>query len=160
MADTPTPIKRSTQLAPLSREHHEGLLAAWKIRQGIAKTIEPERIVAFVYWFWQQHLQAHFKKEETAFPIVFSPEHPLMQQMLQEHRSIENLVQEVKQHEDLKKLEQLAQLITAHIRFEERQLFGEVEKAASPEQLQTLAELLQDEKTEAVWEDEFWIKAH
>ena len=28
------PIKRSKQLSPLSREHHDGLLFAWKIRQG------------------------------------------------------------------------------------------------------------------------------
>lgn len=159
MAETPNPIKRSTQLAPLSREHHDGLLAAWKIRQGLAKNIAPERIVAFVHWFWQQHLQAHFQKEETALTPVLSPSHPLMQQMVQEHRGIESLVQQPNGHEDLKKLEELAQLLTDHIRFEERQLFGEIEKVATPEQLQIVSEQLQDEKTEAVWEDEFWIKA-
>ena len=27
------PIKRSKQLAPLSREHHDGLMYVWKIRE-------------------------------------------------------------------------------------------------------------------------------
>lgn len=157
MTDKPTPIKRSAQLAVLSREHHDGLLFAWKIRQGLSKNIEPARIIAFVQWFWQQHLKGHFEKEETVLPPVLSPAHPLMQQMTREHRDIENLIRELEQHEDLKKLEQLAQLVTDHIRFEERQLFGGVEKAASPEQLLLLSEQLNDEKTNAVWEDEFWI---
>ena len=30
------PLKRSKELAPLSREHHDGLLFAWKIKQGLA----------------------------------------------------------------------------------------------------------------------------
>src|SRR5215218_10593987 len=102
MAD-PKPIKRSTQLAPLSREHHEGLLFVWKIRQGLAKNIEPARMVAFIQWFWQQHLKAHFKKEELVLPSVLSPEHPLIQQMFQEHAAIKTMIQDVEQHGDLKK---------------------------------------------------------
>ena len=159
MAEIPDPIKRSMQLAPLSREHHEGLLAAWKIRQGLAKNIEPQRIIAFVNWFWQQHLQQHFQKEETALMPVLSTSHPLMQQMVQEHRNIERQVQVLNGHGELKNLGLLAQLLTDHIRFEERQLFGEIEKAATSQQLQTVAELLHDESTGAVWDDEFWTKS-
>ena len=59
------PIKRSTQLAPLSREHHEGLLFVWKIRQGIKKEVHPERMIAFVQWFWSTELEPHFRKEEN-----------------------------------------------------------------------------------------------
>ena len=153
------PIKRSTQLAPLSREHHEGLLFAWKLRQGIAKNIEPMRMISFVQWFWHQHLNLHFKKEELFLPPVLSTGHPLMQQMIQEHIKIETLIKELEPYEVLKKLEQLAILITDHIRFEERQLFGEIEKAATPEQLQLLSENLKDEKTDTVWKDAFWLKS-
>ena len=38
------PIKRSEFLKPISREHHHGLLLCWKIRAGLKKGIEPERI--------------------------------------------------------------------------------------------------------------------
>jgi hypothetical protein len=159
MAEAPKPIKRSAQLAPLSREHHEGLLFAWKIRQGLSKNIEPSRIAAFVQWFWSNHLISHFQKEETALPPILSPSHPLLQQMFHEHEGLKSLIDDVVQHGDLKKLEVLAQAVTDHIRFEERQLFGEVEKAASPEQLQRLSEQLHDEKNAAVWDDEFWVHA-
>lgn len=159
MAEAPKPIKRSIQLAPLSREHHEGLLFAWKVRQGLSKNIEPGRITAFVQWFWNSHLASHFQKEETALPSVLAVSHPLIQQLFHEHEEIKALIDAVVPYGDLKKLETLAQMISDHIRFEERQLFGEVEKAASSEQLQRLSEQLQDEKNSAVWEDQFWLRS-
>ena len=165
MAEKIIPIRRSPQLAPLSREHHEGLLAVWKIRQGISKGIPAARISLFVQWFWQAHLQRHFEKEECVLTPVLSRRHPLVQRMFAEHEEIKKLVAENCGHRDteissaqvLKKLERLAQLLHDHIRFEERQLFGEVEKAASEEQLHQLFEQLKDEKSTAVWEDEFWL---
>lgn len=157
MADQTKPIKRSPQLAPLSREHHEGLLTVWKIRQGISKNIEAARITAFVQWFWQAHLQSHFQKEETHLPPVLTRSHPMIQQMITEHGEIKKLIDETAQHGDLKKLETLAQILNDHIRFEERQLFNEVEKAASPEQLRYLSEQLKDEKRQVSWEDAFWL---
>lgn len=157
MAIDPKPIKRSPQLAPLSREHHEGLLFAWKLRQGLSKNIEVARMVSFAQWFWQQHLKQHFKKEEQALPLVLPRSHPLLQQMFTEHEEIKTMLDETAQHGDLKKFEPLAQRISDHIRFEERRLFGEVEAAASPGQLQLLSEQLKEEENKAVWEDEFWI---
>jgi len=38
------PIKRSIALQPLSREHHHGLLLCWKIRTGLKKGIDIDRI--------------------------------------------------------------------------------------------------------------------
>ena len=58
------PIKRSKELAPLSREHHEGLLFAWKIKQGLKNETETKLIAEYVQWFWKNHLQEHFTEEE------------------------------------------------------------------------------------------------
>lgn len=157
MAETPKPIKRSPQLAPLSREHHEGLLFVWKLRQGLSKNIDASRMGVFVQWFWQHHLAPHFQKEEQALPLVLSPTHLLLQQMFREHEEIKKLVEEMAQHGDLKKFETLAQQLNDHIRFEERQLFGEVEKTASPEQLHLLSEHLKDDEHGAEWDDAFWM---
>ena len=159
MAELPKPIKRSPQLAPLSREHHEGLLAAWKLRQGLAKNIEAGRMAAFIHWFWQQHLAPHFQKEEQAFSTILPATNPLLQRMIREHAEIKKLVHQAQEHEDLKNFETLAQLLNDHIRFEERELFGEIEKAASPEQLEQLSGLLTDEDHNLVWEDEFWLRS-
>ncbi|MFN2457081.1 MAG: hemerythrin domain-containing protein [Chitinophagaceae bacterium] len=158
MAKEIQPIKRSKQLAPLSREHHEGLLFVWKIRQGIKYNIVEERISSFCDWFWQHYLQQHFKKEELVLPQVLPASHPLMQQMFKEHKVIKNRLHDVYEDSNYKMLEQLAQSINDHIRFEERQLFNEIEKAATPQQLNELAEQLKDEKKDAVWEDKFWMK--
>ncbi|MEO5946621.1 MAG: hypothetical protein ABIP79_07360, partial [Chitinophagaceae bacterium] len=54
------PIKRSKQLTPLSREHHDGLLFAWKIRQGLENETPLEQLRKYTMWFWQQHIKPHF----------------------------------------------------------------------------------------------------
>ena len=41
----PKPIKRSKELVPLSKEHHEGLLFAWKIKQGLQNGIGIEAML-------------------------------------------------------------------------------------------------------------------
>jgi hemerythrin-like domain-containing protein len=158
MKDETKPIKRSEQLSPLSREHHDGLLFIWKIRQGVRYGIDVDRIAPFVKWFWQSHLQSHFKKEEDLLPAVLPATTPLMQQMFAEHASIKNYIDKTDENVDYGFLENLANLVNDHIRFEERQLFNEIEKAATADQLQHLATQLQDEENGADWKDEFWVR--
>lgn len=157
MSEEIKPIKRSPELAPLSRQHHEGLLFAWKLRQGIKYNVVSERMAAFVQWFWPLHLVPHFKKEEELLPPVLGVTAPLIQQMFAEHDTIRGMIEAVTDTTSYPQFELLADNITAHIRFEERTLFNEVEKAASTEQLELIDTNLQDEKTDHVWEDEFWV---
>ncbi len=149
------PIKRSIALSPLSRDHHEGLLFVWKIRQGVKKNIATERIIKFCFLFWESHLQFHFEKEETVLPQVLSNSHSLMQQMFREHEIIKIQFEELDQKKNYESLELLAQTINDHIRFEERQLFNEIEKNATVGQLHQIEKQLKDEKKNAVWDDEF-----
>ncbi len=158
MADKIQPIKRSEQLSPLSREHHEGLLFVWKIRQGVQNGIAVDRIAPFIRWFWQLHLQPHFQKEETLLPPLLPAQSPLVQQMLAEHAAIQNSIGIVHENTDYGFLKQLATMIHDHIRFEERQLFNEIEKTATDKQLQLLVEQLQDEPACAPWQDPFWLR--
>lgn len=150
------PIKRSAELAPLSRDHHEGLLLGWKLRQGMKRGVEAARMAPFVKWFWQVHLVPHFGKEETFLPPVLPASHPLMQQMLAEHVDIQQKVERISDSSTYDDFEVLAETVSSHIRFEERVLFNEVEKVATPEQLQQLAQQLTDDKVDEVWEDVFW----
>ena len=60
--------------------------------------------------------------------------------------------------EDLKNFSLLAQMLDDHIRFEERQLFNAIEKAATPQQSQILSAQLKDAEAAPVWEDAFWIQ--
>ena len=158
MANETKPIKRSEQLAPLSREHHEVLLFVWKIRQGIRYEIVINRITAFIDWFWQHHLAQHFKKEEEVVPQLLPEGHLLVQQMFSEHQEIKRQLEKVQTMKDADTIEQMAQLIYDHIRFEERKLYVEAEQKAGVEQLHKIAAILKKEKVTAVWNDVFWIK--
>ena len=152
------PIKRSKELTPLSREHHDGLLFTWKIRQGIKKDIHPKRIATFCNWFWKQHLQEHTHKEEILLTEILSPEHPMMQKMMTEHEAIKEHIAALQDYASYKTLLRLADIVDYHIRFEERQLFQYIEQIATSEQLQHLAEEMEMPHSFSLpWLDEFWV---
>jgi len=155
MADKITPIKRSKELAPLSHDHHEGLMLVWKIRKGLKHGVATERIVAYCRWYWQYHLAGHFQREEELLPLVMPSNHPLFCQMMEEHDIIKRRVKSLPE-DAVQPLELLAQSLNDHIRFEERKLFNEVEKLGTPEQLQKIAEGLNKEDACPDWQDKFW----
>lgn len=151
----PKPIKRHTALQPISREHHHGLLLSWKIRQGFSFGIATERMKKYTDWFWKNQLQSHFDFEESyIFPILVK-EHKLIKKALREHRRLKRLFAATDKIE--RNLSLIEEELTAHIRFEERVLFQEVEAIATTEQLETI----QREHSKPIveeWKDEFWIK--
>ena len=154
-----TPIKRSKQLAPLSREHHETLLFAWKIRQGKKYGTSSEIIVSYCNWFWETHLQDHFKKEEQVFSSIISIDHPIMIKMLDDHEAIKIKLKQVSEFPSNEGFDRLAEIIIYHVQFEERDLFNYIEQIASPEQLNSIAISLIDEKSKyPPWNHWFWIK--
>jgi hemerythrin-like domain-containing protein len=153
------PIKRSEQLAPLSRDHHEALLFVWKIRQGLKNGTDPKIISNFVNWFWNAHLKEHFMEEEQILGPALPQEDLLLKQMLEDHQEIEALIHVNENIPDVHLLEQLAEKINDHVRFEERKLFPSAEKQIPPERLdQILQQLLVEKPTATAWKDEFWVK--
>ena len=80
------PIKRSVQLQPLSREHHDGLLFVWKIKQGLENRTSSEKLKDYTGWYWRNHIKPHFFQEEKVL-LPFIPEgHPMAVQLKKEHR--------------------------------------------------------------------------
>jgi hypothetical protein len=152
-----TPIKRSVQLVPLSQEHHEGLLFAWKINQGIKNGVSNDIIVSYCNWFWENHLQDHFNKEEKAFTWILGTDQPLIVKMLDDHEAIRAKLTELNEAPSEAGLERLAQIITYHTRFEERELYNYIQEVATEEQLNLIAEAVA-EKNERVdeWKYAFW----
>lgn len=153
--EKPKPIKRHPDLQPVSREHHQGLLLSFKIREGFKRGIEIERIKKYVNWFWEHHLKVHFEfEEEYIFPILGS-DHLLVAQALKEHKRLKELINE--DQSIAENLSQLEKEIVAHIRFEERVLFMEIEKNANEKELARIAsshKLI----TCDVYGDEFWSR--
>ncbi|HEV7330693.1 MAG TPA: hemerythrin domain-containing protein [Flavisolibacter sp.] len=157
MKPTPKPIKRSKELVPLSKEHHEGLLFGWKIKQGLRNGTELGVIAAFIQWFWEADLEDHFRKEEQVLVIHLPADNSLVARMNEEHEQIEALVRLSATIPDEDIFIQLADTIHNHIRFEERELFPYAEEVLSPPVMETISkELLKEKPHPRKWENAFW----
>jgi len=153
------PLKRSKELASLSREHHDGLLFAWKIKQGLANGTPIETLCNYTRWFWANHIKPHFRDEEKVLVKFLPTDNALVQQMLKEHAQIRDLVISLDREPDSNSLQLLAEFINNHIRFEERQLFAYAEENLTPEQLDEIyKDLPQELQCNTEWKDEFWVK--
>ncbi len=152
------PIKRSIALQPLSREHHHGLLLCWKLRTGLKKGIDIDRIKKYSDWFFKNSLSTHFNiEEEFVFPLLGN-EHELVKKALTDHRRLKRLFEDTTDIE--KSLSLLEEELEKHIRFEERVLFPAIETIANEKELQLIMEIHSEDSTYEDWGDEFWKIIH
>ena len=137
----------------LSHDHHFTLLLGWKIREGLSKNISTERISKYVKFFYDENLKEHFDEEEnTIFKLLPSDNEHLIQ-VLSEHKILNKMGNS--ELDSKEKLEDFEKLLTAHIRFEERTLFKEIQNTATKAQLQEIFEMPHHDCND-LWEDEFW----
>ena len=147
----PEPIKREDALKALS---HHGLLLCWKIIQGIKRNIATERIKRYVDWFWNNHLRQHFEIEEKLLFPILGNQNELVKQTLAEHRRLKRLFENG--NDIHKSINLIEEELEKHIRFEERVLFNEIQKAATKEQLEQIQLLHSDSKFVDNLTDPFW----
>ncbi len=152
--ETDKPIKRSEFLKPLSREHHHGLLFCWKITAGIKKDVEVSRIKKYADWFYENYLIPHFEVEEKYVFTILGNENELIKKAVSEHRSLKRLFESTTDFQ--KNIGLISEELIAHIRFEERILFGEIQKIATAEQLLSIEFNHSDEKFVDNLTDPFW----
>ncbi len=153
------PIKRSKQLAPLSREHHDGLLFAWKIRQGLNNGTSFSKLREYTVWFWKNHIKPHFFQEEKILLPYMPSAHPLAEQLKNEHAQIRELILHLDKEADKQSFTILCDLLDKHIRFEERQLFGYLESSLTAEQLDEIYPQLEAHPQSCgTYNDEFWLR--
>ncbi len=148
------PIKRHVHLQPLSRDHHQGLLLCFKIREGFKRGVAPERIKRYADWFWENHLAEHFLvEEEYVFPIL-GEGHVLTQQAMDEHHRLKALFDRKDELDTTLRLIEVE--LEKHIRFEERVLFNEIQRVATAEQLAVCEQQHHTGVACEAWDDEFW----
>jgi hemerythrin-like domain-containing protein len=159
------PIKRSIELQPLSREHHDGLLFVWKIRQGLKNGTSTEKLNDFVSWYWKNHIRPHFYQEEKIL-IPFALQSELSIRIKTEHENIREIIIDIDKDPVRGDLVRLSDLIEKHIRFEERIFFPYLESLLSPADLAEIRQQLERHPLEAhclqplhnEWKEEFWLK--
>ena len=128
--------KRHPSLVPLSREHHHGLLLAFRIKHGLPKTRRPhdspQEQAADAVRFFRESLTPHFAAEaDILFPAIraMRPQtSPLLDQLMQEHTALRELVHHIDQQPPAGPqltalLAAFGTLLERHIRREERELF-------------------------------------
>lgn len=141
------PIKRTIELQPLSRQHHNGLLFCFFIEKGIKKHADKILMKDFCMYFWENDLQHHFEIEEINLAKFSS--YDLLREgisrMLDEHLYIRKFFQNPEVLVEYSIFDQLQLLIDKHIRFEERELFPLIQSTISPDEMQELGLAFENE---------------
>lgn len=155
MDTTNKSLKRHKALQPDRRKHHHALLLCWKIRTGFAKGVEAERIKKYANWFYQNHTLPHFEIEEHYIFPVLGRDDELVEKALADHKRLRRLFEG--KTEITKTLSLLDEELEAHIRFEERQLFNEVQQVASPETMDAINKVHHELDFVENTSDQFWV---
>jgi hemerythrin-like domain-containing protein len=135
-------MKRHPALQTLSRDHHQALVVAQRLRKaGDRGTGEAQE--AFLE-FWRKECQLHFRVEEEVllprFAAAGGGNSPAIARVLVDHAEIRLhalRLQEGSASTDV--LRELGELLADHVRLEERDLFPAIEEVLSDRQLRRLA---------------------
>ncbi|WP_423146014.1 hemerythrin domain-containing protein [Rubrolithibacter danxiaensis] len=153
-------MKRNVNLLHLSRDHHHGLLLGWKIRQGLKYLTLPETVAEYVDYFSREALFPHFQEEEQTILIYLQADDAFRLRTINEHTQIENAIHALLKSKDKSAavLIKVADMLDAHIRFEERELFPYIENLLSDEQLEEIGKNLDDNHQPFTdnFSNEFW----
>lgn len=123
-------MKRIPALQPLSREHHTALTLA-KACERAVQSRDEERVSKTcqrVIRTFSDELEPHFRiEEQSLLPLLHSAENKLLEQRtLADHQQLRALLDGLQQN-DAGALDNFGKLLSAHVRFEERELFPALE---------------------------------
>lgn len=136
-------MKRDENLQPLSRQHHNALMAVLLLKKGVQKKADVQVMQDFILAVWKDDLQQHFQLEENWLPVA--PHEPkltlLYERMLQEHERIRKYIHQfsttLTSHETVKTF---YELLEQHVRFEEREYFPAIEQFLTSEELDLIGQ--------------------
>jgi len=130
------PIKRNKAFVSFSKDHHFGLLLVWKIRRDLKNTVSSIEITDYVLEFFRDNLYRHFKEEEECIFTKLPPGDDWRKRAEAEHATIYHLIELIRRNPDDKEfLNEFADLLENHIRFEERILFNYLQERLTAEEL-------------------------
>lgn len=141
-------MKRDPALTGLSHDHHDALFAALKLKRATEETAAAAREALATYW--EGHGRAHFRlEEEVLFPAYArhgDPYDELIARALCDHVAIRQMVAAVSEDPQAppERLHALGELMSEHVRLEERQLFPKIEQALPGAELAALGAALQE----------------
>lgn len=126
------PLRRDPSLIPLSHDHHHGLVRVLMIRQAVSGGDGLAEAAAATRAFFDSNLVPHFAAEEEALFTVLrrvGGVDDLIERLADEHRILRRMVAQL--DASAPRLSAFADLLEAHIRCEERELFGRCQEILS-----------------------------
>jgi hemerythrin-like domain-containing protein len=134
---------RDKSLVPLSRQHQHALALCVRInRAPLASEREVQAWQVEVEQHFALEIQHHFAAEEKdVFPVArqYAELVPLVEELLAEHVRLREFFEQARVRSlEGPALRQFAEMLSAHIRKEERQLFEEMQKQMGCADLQRL----------------------
>jgi hemerythrin-like domain-containing protein len=141
-------MKREKFLWPLTQSHHRGLVLAKHVREKLTdcpKDEEGARVkeaLEEVRKAYEEELRQHFWDEERILALYethMGTEELLPTKIRKDHRTLESLMAKG----DRECLLDFAEKLSAHIRFEEEELFSGWEKVFEGPEKETLGKMLQ-----------------
>lgn len=138
-----TSTRRHDSLIPLSREHQYALMLCLRIHRGLIEHDNQNEWLQTkadqAVRFFEGELVTHFRaEEELLFPAMreLAGAPRIIEELLEEHREMGRLIDQLRKPEIsslASTLKEFADILEAHIRKEERELFPIYEQQASPE---------------------------
>ena len=135
--------------------HNVGFSFCQKIRIGIRKGVELERIKSFADWFYANELLPHMILEEELMDKVLGKTNDFVKKSMTKHRRIKRLF--TQPNELLKQLNFIEEELECSIRFENKQFIQELEKCGT--MLDDFIQKIPLKKLPSFqlnWKDEFW----
>lgn len=147
---------RDPSLHPLSHQHQHGLALSVIIERGL-KADSSEKtaddLANKVAAAWSVELQGHFQVEEgVLFPAVepYLESKAIIPELIEQHRQMESMIAKVAETSGAERTELLTefgQLLSKHIRIEERQLFEEIQARLSKDEIAYLGKQIDENLT-------------
>jgi hemerythrin-like domain-containing protein len=142
-------MKRNEALAPLSRDHHQALSQALRLKR--ADGAGAAEALGEMVEFFDADGAVHFQvEEEVLLPRYVrdagaDPADESIVRVLTDHVWIRARVAELRESAEpsVERLRELGERLDAHVRHEERVLFPEIERALSAEQLESLGQAVE-----------------
>lgn len=115
-------MRRAAALRPLSRDHHVALEHALRLRR--ARETDVPVVVASFLAFFVGDGERHFRaEEEVLLPLVPADAEPAGRRLTRDHAEIRRRARALGEQPDRDAAAELGELLAAHVRFEERELF-------------------------------------
>ncbi len=152
-------MKRHPGLHALSQHHHFALIQALEMRRAgqtrTGRPAAPRGVAEKFLRFWKKTGSRHFREEEEILLPAYlrlkrSDEDRAVKRLLTEHASLRAQIQELEASlkrdlapQELRmRLGELARALHDHVRFEENELFPQIEAALAEAELQELGRRL------------------